>query len=343
MRVSVTLSTISPVSWGGAEGADPLVVRIPSIRGSLRRWYRWYLASVSKPDPEEIRRRENEVFGTVHEGISEKDRKGAKRSSVKIQFGSLKYEGLWMGKDEPFLWPLRKQRRTFYTLDFELIMEGKPKYLIEVVKALSLNLSLSGFGYRSNRGYGSFRISFNERDLREFGEVFDLLEITKEITNAPTAISWENSLKKLLKKLKVRKLSTPELYEIHNLSNCYIVSRGGYADWKKALSDLERRLRDAERGLRIGRGNNVDYRVLLGSPILDPFRRRKKFWKERRSSPLAIGAGKGYIRGVLFLSKDYPESVLDHFKGKDLLECFDRVREELERVGLDVQWVGDLL
>ncbi|MEM4478251.1 MAG: type III-B CRISPR module RAMP protein Cmr1 [Candidatus Korarchaeum sp.] len=335
MRVSVTLSTISPVSWGGAVCADPLVVRIPSIRGSLRRWYRWYLASVSKPDPERIRSEESEVFGTVHEG--------AKRSSVKIQFGSLKYEGLCMDEDEPFLWPLRRQGRTFYTLDFELIMEGRQEYLIKVVKALSLNLSLSGFGYRSNRGYGSFKISFNENDLGKFEEVRDLLKITKEITNAPTAISWKNSLKELLKKLKVRKLDEPELYEIQNLSNCYIVSRGEYTDWRNALLDLERRLRDAERELRIERGNDVDYRVLLGSPILDPYGRRRLVWKKRRSSPLVIGVGERYIRGVLFLSKDYPKSVLGHFKDKDLLKCFGRVREELERVGLDVQWVGELL
>jgi len=336
MRFSVHLKSVSPVSWGDADRkSDPLIVRIPSIRGTLRKWYRWYLAS--KEPQLDIRKEEAEVFGTVHDG--------ARRSRVKLQFNLGASQRIFMDGRQPFLWPLRREGRTFYTVDFDLIVDGECKAVNEMAKALSLSLSLGGFGYRSNRGYGSFRIADFSRDIsQECIDAFNILNLTREITNAPTASSWTESLSKLLKSLGIGKMSGPELRRIQNISNCYLISRGGYGSWKEALVDLEVRLKRVERSLRALHKGMKDYRVLLGSPVLDPFRRRAYFWKERRTSPLVMGVGNGYIRGALFISDDYPERVIDHFGDEQgLLDGFNRIRGAMEREGFEITWVGDLL
>ncbi|MCS7103405.1 MAG: type III-B CRISPR module RAMP protein Cmr1 [Candidatus Korarchaeum sp.] len=325
MRVKVKLQTISPVSWGWYNRkTDPLKVRVTSIRGTLRKWYRWYLASISEPQPEEIRRKEDEVFGTVHGE--------ARRSAVKIQFDSL--EGLNNSQMEV----LSKWGRKFYMMSFDLLMEGKCEHLIEAAKALSLNVTLGGFGYRSNRGYGSFKISSIEGDSRECEEALNFLELAREVTNSSSKDSWEKNLSELLKSLGVRKLEGQEwnLYKVQNLSNCYILTAKGDDDWEESLSELEEKLKEIERSSRPGGRNKKDYRVLLG--FLVPIN-----GKMRRSSPLILGLGNGYIRGVLFISKDYPKDVLDHFNGESgLLEGFDFVKKTIKSK-FEVKWVGDLL
>lgn len=337
--ISVTLKSIAPVMWEKREWERNPDIVVPSIESSLRKWYRWYLASVIGPDPERIESKVNEVFG---------------KTSIKI--GSLKVnEYIYMDENEPFLEALHLYGgKLSYMVDLELIMEAEN--LTEVVKALSVNLSLSGFGYRSERGYGSFRIlSYGPE------EVSEILEITKKVTFGPSASAWVRYLGELFKELGVRKLEKPELHKVQSLSNCYIISRGGYRDWKKALLDLKERLEDVERDLTYSevvdklrsKGinidvfgdalNDVDYWVLLGAPVLDPYRRRPLIWPEKRETPLFIRAGDGHFVGALFISNDYPERILNHFKKKNLLNCFERIRRSLEGVGFDVEWVGDLI
>ena len=361
MEVRVRLESVSPVSWGGYDrDSDPLVVRVPSIRGTMRRWYRWFLASTQGcpeggPDPSTIRSSEEAIFGTVHG-------KEARRSRIRLYFDSLEDRNVMTlrGRD-PFLWPLRRRSRTFHMAEFDLIIEGRDcESLLEGVKAFVLNLTLGGFGYRSARGYGSFRISDFEATPPtgrsrskdhpldcgdKVEEVGRLLSKAKEVTTAPNQAVWMDSIEELLRIIEVKTCKEDRFWSIQNLSNAYLVTLRGVGGWRETLRDLEMRLKMVERSLRSPGRNRPDYRVLLGSPVLDPFRRRPYIWKVRRPSPLILGlsgVGFTFVRGVLMPSRDYPsggrpmENVMAHI-GNRIEEGFRKVREELDRAGFEVK------
>ena len=346
--VRITLESLSPVSWGGYNrDADPLLVRIPSIRGSVRKWYRWYLASMecAEPSSQEIWKEDFDTFGGVHGG--------PKKSKVRLWYGSIQVlEKMQMSHRDPFLWALRKRRRTFYRIRFDLKVEAKEcKYLSRALKALTLNLILGGFGFRSNRGYWSFKVLSFQEDADVCEEALEALELARDASNSRNVAEWLQKVSKLFKYLHISPCTRPKLWNIQNLSNCYIITIGGYSGWRDALRDTEIRLKNIERSLRFGGRNRFDYRVLLGSPVLDPFRRRKFVWRNRRSSPLILGVGGldgEFVRGILLLSRDYPDEgprgVITHFSGgKGLEMAFDLVRDRISREGFDTYWVGDLL
>lgn len=348
MRAEITLESVSPVSWGWYNlDADPLVVRIPSIRGTVRKWYRWYLASrrCEKPDFKEIYRKESETFGTVHG-------EGARRSKVALGFEVIDKRHERLNGRMPFLWPLRKRDRGFYeNLKFKLLVRAEDESsLLEFLKGFALNVSLGGFGYRSNRGYGSFRVMDYEV---EGGTGFHLLEATKKITNAPDPSIWVNEVVSLLRELRV--VPCDQLWDIQTLSNSHLLYLGGCSGWFSCLRELEKRLKIVERELRIGhRGNKLDYRVLLGSPILDPFGRRRLTWRQRRSSSVIFGLCSNtlFVRGILLPSADYPtepdyrgrNDVLRHFGGREGLKiAFRKVLDSFSNNGFKVISIGRLI
>ncbi len=344
MSLRITLESLSPVSWGDAERrADPLVVRIPSIRGTVRKWYRWYLASLGMSH-DQIRTQERKIFGGVHDKPS--------ASRVKMRFESLEVlKSLRLGFKDPFLWPLRWGKRNFYMVRFDLVLEKRSldedcKDLLEAVKALALSVTLGGFGYRSNRGYGSFAIYSHSIEVDGCEEEIERIIVNAErATRAPLAPEWEESAGKLLNLLGIKSARGSFLPEIQSLSNAYLLHRAGFTDWKDALRDAQNVLRQVERSLRFGGPNKLDYRVLLGSPVLG---RRRYVWRDRRASPLLLGMGGssgGYLRGVLFISRDYPNGgrggALGHFRTQ-LAQAFERILDELGRFFI-IKWVGDLL
>lgn len=373
MEVRIKLESVSPVSWGGYDSSsDPLIVRIPSIRGSMRRWYRWYLASKREclekgfPDHKTIRSEEEKVFGGIHG-----DKASASR--IRLYFDSLEdREAMTLSGKDPFLWPLRGSSKEFHMIEFDLVIEERRFKLqkgieelekegdfcpvLEGVKALALNVTLGGFGYRSARGYGSFRVSDYEVRMKpedsgsekphKCGEkIENILRMTKEANTTPNPTEWINSTEELLRNLGVEACKEHQFWEIQNLSNAYLVTMTGTWHWRNTLRELERRIRNVERALRAVRRNQTDFRVLLGSPVLDPFGRRPYKWKARRASPLLFGlSGKGavFVRGVLMLSRDYPHSedplrdIMGHIDDK-ISEGFEKVLMELKRAGFRLE------
>ncbi len=338
MIASVNLKSISPVSWGGHNAdADPIKVRIPSIRGSLRKWYRWYLASKCRePNVKEIWSKEYEVFGGVH-GES------PKKSSVSFKFDELKVlRELTLDNKSPFLWALRKRPRRFYLLDFKLIMKGPCESLLEAAKALALNVSLGGFGFRGNRGYGSFRITHYDS---ECGEVDEVLRLAIEAT-ASTGAEWVRRASALLRGMGIKPCENLNVFKVQNLSNCYLVHLGAHANWRDALKYAEFKLKMVERRLRARNRRNRDYRVILGSPVMDPFRRRPFVWKFRRSSPLVLGLsgrGNAFVRGVFMPSSDYPVEVLRHLAShslQNLIVAFEQVISAMFQEGFKLSRWG---
>ena len=341
LRLGVTLKSITPVSWGGYDGTtDPIVVRVPSIRGSMRKWYRWYISgqisrNCSEPEHEEIRDKDFGVFGGVHGG--------ARKSKVRIWFDFYeKTRELKLNDRYPFLWPLRRRYRTFYMINTKLVLEGGCKYLVEAAKALALNISFGGFGFRASRGYGNFVIESVEGGC---GEALKYMSMAKEVTLASSPSLWIDKALKFMKELGVRRCNG--LWNIQTISNSYLLSTAGSFPWDKALRDIEFRMKRIERSLRARNKRERDIRVLLGSPIIDPFKKRPYWWPERRSSPLIVGLGGtrgNYIRGILLPSKDYPEKVLkEHFHGAEqLAQHFkETISKKLREEGFLVKEVGE--
>ncbi len=318
MGIEVKLKTISPVSWGWYnQNADPLVVRIPSIRGSLRKWYRWYLASrdcEAWANPQKVREEEAKVFGTVHGG--------ARRSAVKLTYELYGRREIKLSGGDPFLWALRKREKIFYDVEFGLIAEATPseEALIEFSKALALNVSLGGFGFRSNRGYGSMKIiEVNSGNAK----AREILEKAKSASNALSSGEWANNVRKLMGDIGISHCEG--ILRAQALSNSYLVAIDGCNGWGDCLRRAESNLKIVERALRIGAQEEkekqkilkVDYRAFLGMPIIDPSRRRRIQWKEeRRSSPLILGLSGNatYVRGILMPSSDYPDSYSTHLE-----------------------------
>ena len=321
--VVITLESISPVSWGGHDArTDPLIVRVPSVRGEVRRWYRWYLASLRsdrepgcpEPDSRRIWREEYQIFGGVH---GERPMK----SAVELKLvGLQELERLPLSRRDPFLWPLGKRSRPFYRIVLRLMVRERPfikgsSPILEFTKALGLSVVLGGFGYRSNRGYGSFRLlSFQPRgELPE--QALDLLEEVRRASSSESPDEWIRGVSRLLNSLGVKQCpGGPVPLRIQNLSNIFLLTLDRIEDreWKEALRAAERSLSIIERKLRAKQRNSdneVDYRVILGLPIVDKTDRRPYTWKRvRRTSPLVLGVGGagGFVRGVLFVSRDYP-------------------------------------
>lgn len=342
MRLKITLESTSPVSWGGHDGStDPLLVRVPPIRGSIRKWYRWYLASLSctEPDIRAIWEREYEIFGGVH---------GApKKSKVRLWFNSIEeLKSFKMNFRDPFLWPLRKSDRTFYMIKFSLFLESEDYVpLNETAKALALNLTLGGLGYRSNRGYGSFRILEVERcESNSCEEAEKILRKAMDVTFSSNSSEWVKKVKNLLQYLRIQVCDEKlKLLNVQNLSNSYLVTLNAGLDWRATLEIAEEKLKNVERSLRARNYKNRDYRVLLGSPVHG---RRPFVWKVRRTSPLILGVGgrtNNFIRGIFFISSDYSsdrnkyKDVIGHFQGiGGLAEAFDRVIQKLKAEGFQL-------
>ncbi len=355
--VVVTLESISPVSWGGHDTrTDSLIVRVPSIRGEVRRWYRWYLASVRsdresdcpEPDSRAIWREEYRIFGGVHG-----DR--PMKSAVELKLvGLQELERVPLNGRSPFLWPIRKgTSRLFYRIRVDLMIrevpfiEKRPSPILEFTKALGLSVVMGGFGYRSNRGYGSFRLLSFRPEGEPPEQALELLKQVKEVSSSESPDKWISGASRLLDSLGVRQcLRGPVPLVIQNLSNIFLLTMNKVEGrkWKETLRTAERSLRRIERGLRANSRNEVDYRVILGLPIVDKTGRRPYTWRGvRRTSPLLLGVGGegDFVRGVLFVSRDYPypegwagagdesPNVLVHLrnKGVSVRVAFEKLRD----------------
>ncbi len=346
----IKLATVSPISWGGYDrNADSLVVRIPSIRGTLRKWYRWYLASLEcrEPDLGKIWDGDSDVFGTVHGKEPKKS-----RVALKFKVDGKPTERIMTAKD-PFLWALRRNQRKFYeNLKFELIALAEDnKSLTEFAKAISLNVALGGFGYRSNRGYGSLTLVGFDSSSQEVKSIFSRL---KKVSNAINPVDWLREVGELMKLIGINPCERISLWNIQNLSNGYLLYLSGCSGWRNCLIGLERRLKMVERDLRITRGRSKDYRVLLGSPIIDPRKRRPLCWRERRASPLILGlGGRGYyVRGILLPSTDYPKQVFTHDHGEatahfrskeELAQAFEKIVRTLEKYDFFITNISEVI
>lgn len=147
--------TVTPMFLAGADGRTP-ELRPPSIKGAMRFWWRAMNGHLS---PEELKKRETEIFGGSG--------KGQGRSNVIIKM--LEHDKLNIDKYRPlphsatktFPLPAIKPNEQFkvkLSLIKNIEFDGD-NFAMEKLKNLFILTSiLSGLGKRVRRGFGGFRI-----------------------------------------------------------------------------------------------------------------------------------------------------------------------------------------
>ncbi len=344
-ELRVSLTALSPASMGDSRRqGDDLAVRTLTVRGVLRRWYRWYLLSVLNVDLRKVKEEERNLFGGGG--------RATRASSVFIKSRAVEKGEIELGSRDPFLWMLRKYRRIFhFPLKFELTVHPRlpdlwKKGSEEVAKAISLAVTFGGFGFRSARCYGSFRIDDYVCD----GRGSEFLALAKKATGSASPEEWADSASELLKSLGVSradwKSGSVVLPSAQSPSHSVFLTfqtgtpTQGREPWRLLAKSAESALRQAERDLGSGvRGSKV-HRALLGMPI--QWRGKASGWaRARRASPLHLGlAGRpSFVRGILFLSGDYPRDLIESISPSErvlLASDFHPVLESLSYRGFDV-------
>ncbi len=166
-RFSVKLKVVTPILGGAAvlrqvDGVD--VVRVPTIRGHLRFWWR-ALYGREYDSPEELKDAERKLFGATgkEEGtrspvrivVRVENRGNIGRNDVKV-----KTSGAYV------LWPARSEKksglppapRRLPGTEFTLTIEAPQERMPEVRNALRAWILFGGYGSRTRRGLGSLTV-----------------------------------------------------------------------------------------------------------------------------------------------------------------------------------------
>jgi len=177
VKRSVTFTVVTPLFLGGEDGKTA-EIRIPSLRGVLRFWWR----ASFQGDLRELKNAEADVFGNTEKKspleIYPAEQINIKTSSHPIPKGTLvntgeyepvgiiRYLGYGLQKDTG-----GTQQREFIELKQSFSLEFLyPEHIEEdVERSLSLLHSFGGLGSRSRNGFGSVQIE--GRKLLDLGDV----------------------------------------------------------------------------------------------------------------------------------------------------------------------------
>lgn len=143
--LTITLKTITPMFLTGADGKTP-ELRIPSIKGALRFWWR---AIQCNPSIEKLRDEEDKLFGSSDE------KTGRSKFSLRIMNATLQSNNYKPVPTKDFKAPAFKPDQTF-----NLVLSSYESFdRFEMISnLLKISLILGGFGKRSRRGFGSLTI-----------------------------------------------------------------------------------------------------------------------------------------------------------------------------------------
>jgi len=223
-------AVLTPMFLGGIAPNETAEVRVPSIRGGMRWWYRALLAGRGH-DLEALRNEEANVFGSTEQTSSVRMRIARKKVNVEKYDKIKKLRGN-TGTD--YLWHFVKagenERRYLAPYSsFQLVCSafpGQKKELEEAVRALWLLTFLGGLGTRSRRMAGAFTVTVADQsealDLPAFAPQrgFDtwfgreLKQIVPSDASSPDALLEEKGLPILHPAYaQVRRLSSKKSWE----------------------------------------------------------------------------------------------------------------------------------
>ncbi|MCC7495836.1 MAG: type III-B CRISPR module RAMP protein Cmr1 [Fimbriimonadaceae bacterium] len=173
----VQLETVTPVLGGGVRTRDidrTDIIRVPTIRGHLRFWWRaLYRSSCVSPD--ELFRAEKALWGGATDARNDE---GSARSAVEVRA-----EVTQVGEEDPedvfpyetrdhgatpgayALWPARKTKsgdpiapRRLPGTQFKLVLSAPAEQMPKVRAAVTAWVLFGGYGGRTRRGIGSLTV-----------------------------------------------------------------------------------------------------------------------------------------------------------------------------------------
>jgi len=249
-RVKFDCEVVTPMFLAGADGHTP-ELRPPSIKGAMRFWWRAMKGHLS---PEELKKKEGEIFGASDEKI------GRSKFSVRIVDALINLDEQYKYKplphhtgdsNCPYL-PSCNSRKNpnkcnkGFKLNavkpeirFKLVLSFPDKYL-EIDNLIKVAIMLGGLGRRARRGFGSFRI------LKVNGQAFNfeynleyILNFVNDIGNDKYKIENSRIVLKFLKEIQLGKeYNSWEnlLGKIGETSHKHNINSLGFAKDKKRLA-----------------------------------------------------------------------------------------------------------
>jgi CRISPR-associated protein Cmr1 len=183
LKVTFDCEVITPMFLGGADGNKP-ELRVPSIRGGMRYWYRALLGGRGILDTSKLAEEEEKVFGSSDKGST---------VSITVLTGVKKTEivkGAFYTKDNRDRPAATGTAYLWYSLNlgqtndkdgikpgerFTVTLRGKSKdTLSEAANSFKLLASFGGLGSRARRAAGSFQIASIKSSFEMAPELADV-------------------------------------------------------------------------------------------------------------------------------------------------------------------------
>ncbi|MBI3326914.1 MAG: type III-B CRISPR module RAMP protein Cmr1 [Nitrospinae bacterium] len=152
-RLQLTCEVVTPLFCAGADQQMP-EIRVPSIRGAMRFWFRALHGAVVGDDIKALQQRESAVFGATEQASKVKVRVHSSQLPIgQFDFReSLRYMGYGLAETREN--PARRYIAPGAKFSLELLSLDTA-CLRQAAVALCLFLNLGGMGARSRRGWGS--------------------------------------------------------------------------------------------------------------------------------------------------------------------------------------------
>lgn len=161
MKLAATFRIVTPMFLGGAEPNQEAELRVPSVKGALRFWWRALMWAEVK-DISQLHRLEADLFGSSDEGQSRflmrLDAALAETHTVQEQWPPASWQrysgyGLRDKGERKFLKPGRE-----FTVHFQL-KRCNSEQSAQIISTLQILGLIGGLGSRSRKGWGSVTLT----------------------------------------------------------------------------------------------------------------------------------------------------------------------------------------
>jgi hypothetical protein len=329
----LTLEVVSPLFIGGADcrATDPAEegIRVPSLRGALRYWYRALLAA---GEDDALRGAETEVFGAAERPSplvvrtwplarptvgSWEDVRRARRGggpgrpapSGREYLGAVALRAMQQADSRRAILPGAR-----YAM--ELSWRGPREPAADLQRRLAATLWLMGrfgsLGSRARRGFGAVQVVGIERG----GFLHEAMAAVSPVVAAGSAVDLARDVEGTLRYLRSLRLGGRPSTGYPNLGAARVFVREGqkdHASWEDVLDDVGSRYREFRMSLR-----PVQRRLPFGAPILvrggqqvtlDGLKRRAS---PLRFRPVKLATGRYALAGIWFEDELSPSGRGDH-------------------------------
>ncbi|KPC75559.1 hypothetical protein ADL26_07310 [Thermoactinomyces vulgaris] len=302
-RIKVTYEIVTPMFLGGAN-QKLAELRLPSIKGALRSWYRVFMPAFNHSVGDEKGvTHEEALFGGARSGAGQ-SRFLMRMTGKKPVTENYRHEVFDSDKLKYFTFFLKDRSNIppGQTFSLEVILrtakdEDESKYWKAIVSCLWLLGHAGGMGARKNRGFGALA-------LREWETNSQALEYMNDLPIAYQATTIEEWIEQFGLGIKVISQWFPGS-KLLDRATIYYYAERVFPDWKSALAT------GAEL-IKTFRKNNQEDRMAFGMPLKLPKVTYKLKDYDRMASPILLSVvllRNRYVPIFFLCSADFPPVV----------------------------------